>query len=85
MNFPRKLTCQILTNQSLKIGRTAWPTRDYGQKSEKHLSSLLVFLNIWLNFRVRGQYKIKMLIARGHSDINTIYFIWIKIKLSFEN
>ena len=52
-------------------GRRAWPTRDYGEKSEKPLSSLLVFLNNWLNFRVRDQFEIKRLIARGHSDINT--------------
>ena len=45
--------------------------RDYGEKSEKSLSSLLVFLNDWLNFQVRDQFEIKMLIARGHSDINT--------------
>ena len=42
-----------------------------------------------MNFRVRGQYEIKMLIARGYSDINTTYFTWIKkINLSlrsFEN
>ena len=69
---------QILTNYSVKIGREAWPTRDYGEKSEKHLSSLLAFLNNWLNFRVRGQFEIKMLIVLGHSDINTTYFIWIK-------
>ena len=41
------------------------------EKSEKPLSSLLVFLNDWLNFRVWDQFEIKMLIARGHSDINT--------------
>ena len=28
------------------------------------------FLNDWLNFRVRDQFEIKMLIARGHSEIN---------------
>ena len=38
-------------------------------------SSLLAFL---LNFRVRGQFEIKMFIALGLSDINTTYFIWIK-------
>ena len=37
----------------------------------KSLSSLLVFLNDWLNFCVRDQFEIKMLITRGHSDINT--------------
>ena len=71
INFPHELTCQILINQSVKIGRRAWPTRDYGEKSEKPLSSLRVFLNDWLNSRVRNQFDIKMLIARGHSDINT--------------
>ena len=51
------------------------PIRPAG--SEKHLSSLLVFLPNWLNFCVRGQFEPKMLIVRGHSDINTTYFIWI--------
>ena len=54
-----------------KNGRRAWPTPDYGEKGEKHLSSLLVILNNWLNFRVRDPFEIKMSIARGHSDINT--------------
>ena len=39
-----------LTNQSIKIGRRAWPTRDLGKKRP----SPPVFLNNWLNFRVRG-------------------------------
>ena len=52
INFPHELTCQILTNQSIGLG--ARPTRDYGEKSEKHLSSPPVFLHNWLNFRVRG-------------------------------
>ena len=30
INFPHELSCQILTNQSIKIGRRAWPTRDHG-------------------------------------------------------
>ena len=76
--FPHELTCQILSNQSIKIGRGAWPTRDYGEKGEKRLPSPPVFLNNWLNFRVRDQFKFKMLIVLGHSDINTTYFIWIK-------
>ena len=49
--------------------------RDYREKSENHLFSLLVFLNNWLNFRVQGQFEIKMLIVLDHSDINTTYFI----------
>ena len=48
INFPLELTWQILTNQSIKIGQRAWLTRDYGEKSAKHLSSMPVFLNIWL-------------------------------------
>ena len=35
INFPHELTCQTLTNQSIKIGRRAWPTRDHGEKSQK--------------------------------------------------
>ena len=66
INFPHELTCQILTNQSIKIGRRAWPTRDHGKKR----SSPPVFLKNWLNFRVRGQFEIKILIVQGHSDIN---------------
>ena len=32
INFPHELTCQFLTNHSIKIGRTAWPTRDHGKE-----------------------------------------------------
>ena len=52
INFPHENTCQILTNRSFKIGRRAWSTREYGEGSEKHLSSPLLLLNNWLNFRV---------------------------------
>ena len=75
IKFQHELTCQILTNQSIKIGRREWPTRDHGKKR----SSPPVFFNNWLNFRVRGKFKIKILIVLGHklghSDINTTYFI----------
>ena len=46
-----------------------------GEKSEKHLSSLLAFLDNWLNFRIEDQFEIKMLVVWGHSDIHTTYFI----------
>ena len=39
------------------------------------LKNLLKFLKNWLNFSVRGQFEIKILIMRGHSDINRTYFI----------
>ena len=39
MNSPE---CQILINQSIKIRRKAWPTRDHGKKSQKRLPSLHV-------------------------------------------
>ena len=42
INFPRELTCQILTNQSIKIGGRTWPQHDYGEKSLKRLPSLHV-------------------------------------------
>ena len=50
-----------------------------GEKSEKPLSSLLVFLNDWLNFRVRDQFEIKMLTVRGHSDIKTTLSVIISL------
>ena len=36
-HLPHELTCQILTNQSIKIRRRTWPTRDHGEKSQKRL------------------------------------------------
>ena len=33
INFPHELTCQILTNQSINIGRRARPTRVNGEQS----------------------------------------------------
>ena len=46
-----------------------------------------VFLKGCLNFRVWGQFEIKILTVRGYSDINTTYFIWIigKIDLSLRS
>ena len=40
INFPHELNRQILTSQSIKIGRRAWPTRDLSEKSQKHLACL---------------------------------------------
>ena len=74
---PHELTCQMLTKQSTKIGRTAWPACDHRKKR----SSPPVFLKNWLNFLVRDQSEIKILIVRGHRDINTTYFIWIIAKI----
>ena len=47
---------------------------------EKSKATVFPARNSWLNFRVRGPFKIKILIVR---HINTTYFIWIlkKIKL----
>ena len=43
INFPHELTCQFLTNQSIKTERRAWPTRDHCEKSkQQQLSSLPV-------------------------------------------
>ena len=68
-----------MTNQSIKIGCRAWPTRDrprnHREKSQKQLFSLPVTAG-W-NFRVRGQFELKILIVR---HINTTYFIWIFLK-----
>ena len=46
---------------------------------EKSKATVFPACSSWLNFRVRGQFEIKILIVR---HINTTYFIWIKkIKL----
>ena len=42
INFAHELSCQILTNHSIKIGRRAWPTRDHGEQNQNELSSLPV-------------------------------------------
>ena len=50
-------------------------------------SSPPVFLKKWLNFRVRGQFEIKILIVRGHNDINTTfsYESLEKVKMSLSS
>ena len=53
---------------SLRGGLKTGPGRRW---KSSLLSSLRVFLNDWLNSRVRNQFDIKTLIAQGHSDINT--------------
>ena len=65
INFPQELTSQILT-KNIKLDverdkRVAMMRKDLPR---------MYFLKNWLNFRVRGQFEIKILIARGHSDIN---------------
>ena len=54
---------------------------------EKSKATVFPACKSWLNFRVRGQFEIKILIVRL---INKTCFIWIKKKLnlsprSFEN
>ena len=73
INFPHELTCQILTNQSIKIGRRAWPTRDHCEKKQKQLSSLPVMADWTFTF------EIKILIVQ---HISITYFIWFKTKLN---
>ena len=68
INFPHELTCQILTNQSIKIGRRAWPTGDHGEKSQKRLPSLHVKAG-WIFVS-----EVKILIVRL---MNTFHFICI--------
>ena len=45
---------------------------------EKWKASVSPACIFWLNFRVRGQFEIKMLIVLGHSDINTTFHINFK-------
>ena len=53
----------------------AWP---WWAKSK---ATVFPSCNSWLNFRVRGQFEIKILIVR---HINTTYFIWILKKIKLE-
>ena len=53
----------------------AWP---WWAKSK---ATVFPACNSWLNFRVRGQFEIKILIVR---HINTTYFIWILKKIKLE-
>ena len=69
-----ELTYQFLTNQSIKIGRRARPTRGRGEKSK---ATVFPACNSCLNFLIRGQLEFKIVIL---PQINTTYFIWIKKK-----
>ena len=59
----------MLTNQSIKVGRRARSTRDYGEKSQKHVKPV----------EFSRQFKIKILKVRL---MNTAYFICILKKLN---
>ena len=59
INFPHELTCQILTNKSIKTGRRAWQTRDHGEKSQKQLSSLPVIPSQFQALRQWGRRESK--------------------------
>ena len=48
---------------------------------EKSKATVFPACSSWLNFRVRGQFEIKILIV---SHINTTYFIWIFKKIKLE-
>ena len=48
---------------------------------EKSKATVFPACSSWLNFRVRGQFKIKVLIVR---HTNTTYFIWIFKKIKLE-
>ena len=42
IKFSTELTCQILTNQNIKIARRAWPTRDHYEKNQSDCTFLPV-------------------------------------------
>ena len=75
INLPHELTCQILTNQSIKIGRSAWPTREHREKCQKQLPSLHVNVKAGWIFASGVSLKSMRL-------INTTYFICIFKKLN---
>ena len=71
-NFFHELTCQLLTNQNINIGRRAWPSVTMVRK----VKSNFPVCKSRLNSRVRGQFEIKSLIVRL---INTTsYFLCVK-------
>ena len=59
----------------IKIGRRAWPWRG------KSKATAFLACNSWLNFRVWGQFEIKILIVRV---TNTSYFLFILKKIELE-
>ena len=71
INFPHELTCQILTNQNIRIGRWAW--------SEKWKAIAFPACKSRLNFRVRSQFEINILKVLL---MNTTYFIRLLKKLN---
>ena len=76
INFLHELTFQILTSQSIKIGRREWSTRDYCEKSQKRLPSQHVKAG-WIFASEKS--KIKILKVRF---MNTTCFICISKKLN---
>ena len=64
IHFLHELTSQILTNQSIKIGRRAWPK-----------VTVLSAYNSWLNFRVRGQFAIKIIMMRHIMKQNLFHIV----------
>ena len=87
MNFSAWTHLSNFDQSGQKIGHGAWPTHDYSEKTEKYLSSwglssLLAFLNNWLNFCVRGQFEIKILIQ---SNLDYPYYLIIQSFFSGPN
>ena len=77
-NFPHELTCQILTYQSLKIGRRAWSTRDYCEKSQKRLPSLNVKAS-WI-FASEISLKTNFKSAAHEHDLFHVHFKKIELE-----
>ena len=78
INSPHELTCQILTNQSLKIGHRAWSTREYCEKSK---AIAFPACKSQLSFRVRDQFEIKILKVQL---MNATYCVCISKKIELE-
>ena len=81
INFPHELTCQILTNQSIKIERRAWPTRDHVEQSQKQLSSLRLIAG-WI-FASEVSFKSKLLCGTKTEHIS--YEFTKKLNLSLRS
>ena len=70
------LSERILTNQSIKIGRREWPTRDHCEKSQKQLSSLPVIAG-WI-FASEVSLKSKYFVRHINTTEHNIFHMNLK-------
>ena len=65
INFSQELTCQVLTNQHINIGRGAWPMCELGEKSQKQLA-YNIYIYIYIEYYTKKHLKINNFYSRRH-------------------